>query len=204
MVLSSYMNPDQRKLEELQWRKKNDVSGDWAWGKEFAGITMASNYYTFHLMSKIMSANPQLRGIVELGTYTGSMSIYLGLEGIRKGIEVVTFDIIDLLSLESRTILDTLKVQRVVCNLFDPEVQRHMRMMLSRFPVYLIVDNGDKPREFKEFVPMLRAESIISVHDYGIEFSDADWMVHKDKVEPYLKDEWAAHNVQLASFKMKV
>jgi predicted O-methyltransferase YrrM len=187
---------------DLQQRKLQG-GGDWTWFTEFAGVTMSSNYYTFHLMSVVMRENWQIAGIMELGTYWGTMAIHLGLLGMRYGIPVTTFDIEDLLEPGTKKILDALRVQRNVGDIFEPTRQTQIKEMMGSFPIYLIIDNGNKAKEFKEFVPMLKSGSVVSVHDYGTEFFDADWEVHKDKVEPYLQDEWQAHNVQFASFKVR-
>lgn len=50
---------------------------------------------------------------------------------------------------------------------------------LTKGPVYLFCDNGNKPREIKTFAPLLRSGDIISIHDYGTEVFDRDLEILK-------------------------
>jgi predicted O-methyltransferase YrrM len=185
---------------DLHQRKFASDGGDWEWFTEFVGVPMSCNYYLFHLMSRALREQPQVRGIMEFGTYTGSMAVYLGLEAAQRGIPCSTFEIQPVLAPSTERLLRVLGVQIHVGDIFDPAHKAQIRTMLSRFPVYLLVDNGDKPREFAEFVPMLQSGSVVAVHDYEMEFFDRDWAVHSDKVTPYMQEEWRAHNVQCAHF----
>lgn len=181
-------------------RKSNQENVDWAWFYKFAGITMPSNFYTFHVFSKIFDENPQIKRIVELGTHTGSMAIALGLEGIRKGIEVHTFELAEQITEETKRILDCLSVKRYECHIFQ-EKQQIMRLLKE--PVYLLCDNGSKSVEFQEFVPSLKPGSIISVHDWGSEIHPHDIEPLQKLIEPFHESDWDRHNVQLATWKIK-
>lgn len=184
-------------------RSREDANGAWGWNTEFVGVPMSCNYYTFDVMSRVMKESSHIRGIVEFGTFTGGMAIYLGLLGLRAGVPVSTFDVVNVLEPSVERVLDRLLVSRHIGDIFSLQRQRDLEHMLRLFPVYIVMDNGDKPREFREFVPMLQSGSVISVHDYGVEFQDKDWEGYGDFVEPYLREEWRKHDVRLASFRKK-
>lgn len=186
------------KPEELEALKGDDTSA-WRWYTRFAGAYMAHNYYLYHIFSEIMDKNPQIKRIVELGTYKGAMTIVLGLEGIRKQIPVNTFDIEYLITEEVLRMHKCLGINMQMCNIFEkPEVVRE----LLNEPCFLICDNGNKPKEFEMFVGSLKEGSIVAVHDYGQEFFDSDAAIHEGKVVPYMRDEWEKHNAQLAIYRV--
>ncbi len=184
-------------------RKQHSEGGDWEWFTEFAGIHMPSNYYVFHLISKIFSAQPHLTQIVEFGTYYGNMSVCLGLQGVRHAIPCTTYDIHPYPDEKTKRIFSALNIEQRVADIFDPAIQQEIVARLSTGPTYLLIDNGDKKREFELYVPHLVPGSVVSVHDYGTEFVDKDWQVHASLVEPYLQGEWDKHNVQFASFTIR-
>lgn len=182
-------------------RKENNENGDWAWFHRFAGITMPSNYFTFHLFSKIIDENPGITKIIELGTHTGSMAIALGLEGVRKGIEVHTFEITEQITEDTKRILDALGVKRHLCNIF--EEQQLIKSLFKDGPVYLLCDNGSKSIEFQEFANKLLPGSVVSVHDWTLEIHQHDIDIYDHLVEPFHEEDWMNHNVQLATWRIK-
>lgn len=187
---------------DLNERKHHSENGDWEWFKEFAGIGMPSNYYTFHLISRIMTENPQIQRIVELGTYWGSMAVYFGLIGIRRDIPVVTLDKEDQVRPRTKKLFEALSIAYRVMDIFEHrDVVKHV---LALCPTYLICDNGNKADEFYEFGRALTPGSVISVHDYGTEFYDEDARRLSDirSIEPFHPEEWTKHNVQFATWKI--
>ncbi len=183
--------------------RKIKQSGDWEWFTQFVGVRMSCNYYAFHMMSKVLDSSPQVQGIVELGTYTGPMAMYLGMEGVRRDLPVLTIDIIDHLDAGTKKVLDRLGVVRHIGDLFDKELQARMRQTVSAGPVYMVVDGGHKAREFAEYLPMLKPGSVLSVHDWGDEFFPHDCEPFKEKVAPLFEEEWDAHHVALAHFAVR-
>lgn len=186
-------------MKTLRERNYIPEGDDWGWFKQFCGIEMSSNYYVFHIFSTILTKNPQITRIVELGTYTGSMSIYLGLEGIRNGIKVTTFDIKDHLTPPTKELLKRLGVNCIIQDIFAD--MDSVKGWLSN-PVYLLCDNGNKKQEFAQLVPHLKSGSVVSVHDYGVEFMEED-TIYPDLLEPFHPEDWQKHNVQLATWIVK-
>jgi predicted O-methyltransferase YrrM len=182
-------------------KKESNEDVNWSWFHKFAGILMPSNYYTFNIFSKIIDENPWITKIIELGTHTGSMSVALGLEGVRKGIEVHTFELNEQVSEETKRILDRLGVKRHLCNIFDDH--QFIKSLFKDGPVYLLCDNGSKAVEFQEFVPKLKSGSVVSVHDWTSEIHQHDIDPYKHMIDPFHEDDWMRHNVQLATWRIK-
>lgn len=185
---------------DLNERKHNNVEGDWAWFHNFAGIGMPSNYYTFHIFSKIIDENPQIGRIIELGTFKGSMTVALGLEGIRKGIDVHTWEISKQISEETEKLFSRLGIKAYNADIWGNK--EFIKTLFDR-PVYLLCDNGHKATEFQEFVPHLKPGSIVSVHDWNTEVHPRDIESLNAIIEPFHEDDWMKHNVQLATWRVK-
>lgn len=187
-------------MKSLRERNYLNSTADWKWYHKFCGIEMPSNFYTFHIFSTIIDENPQIERIIELGTYTGSMAIALGLEGIRKGIEVITINIHDELTLPTKKILNKLDVKIMICDIFS---KREEIKNLFDKPVYLLCDNGNKKDEFAAFVPYLKSGSIVSAHDWEVEIAPKDIALFTNKLMPFHSDDWQKHNTQLATWIVK-
>lgn len=188
---------------DLNERKLNN-EGDWNWFTQFCGIEMSSNYYTFHIFSEIIKHNPQITKIVEFGTHTGSMSIVLGLLGVLNKKPVVTYDITQATESNARELL--VKNLNVLCekqDIHDWEIRKQIVKDHFNEPIYLLCDNGNKRDEFFAFVPQLKSGSVVSVHDYGVEFLEDEWKVIENILIPFNEKDWTRHNVQLATWVVK-
>lgn len=188
-------------MRDLEFAKSNNFNGDWSWGNKFVGINMASNYYVFDIMSRLIDENPQIRSINECGTHTGTFAVYLGMEGVRKDIPVNTFEITKQVTKETNTILEKLGVNQHVWDVFAyPE---KVIKLINKEPCYFIADGGDKPREAALFVPHLKPGSIFSIHDFGLEVTYKHLEGVADRLLAIRPEEWGQHNVQLASFLVR-
>ena len=187
--------------EDYEWNKTKNFQGNWEWGTLFAGIPMNCNYYVFHQISRILAENPQIKSICEIGQCTGSMTIYLALEAVRKKIPCHSWDITRQITPETEVILNSLHVRSHYMDVFA--YKENIISMINTEPVYLICDGGDKKREAEMFVPHLKSGSIVSIHDYGREVFDADLIPIQDKVMPIRPHEWNLHNSQFCSLRVK-
>lgn len=185
-----------------QEAKFDKADHPWEWFTSVAGIGMAHNFYVHHLFSKVMDEN-DIGQIVELGTYKGSMSVMLGLEGIRKQVPVYSFDISDQTTLETSRLFTTLSIKYHIMDIFEPDNRRFLEDQLSKRKTFLICDNGRKAEEFEAFGRHLPSGSVIAAHDYLTEFHDKDVEPIAHKLEPYLKDEWNRHNCQFTMYRVK-
>jgi len=172
------------------------------WFKNFTGIQMSSNFQAFDLISRVLDANTQVRRICEIGTYTGSLSIYLGLEALRisSNLPMYTFNIERQHSSITQSIFNRLDVKFVLMNVFE---KRQDLFDLFDRPTFLLCDGGNKADELIMCCSELPAGSIVAVHDYGTEFLDKHWQVVSDYVQPIWEEEWTKEDVRLALFKIK-
>ena len=102
--------------------------------------------------------------IVELGTGTGVTSMYLGTAAAINNVLMMSFDITD------RRLPGVKAAWLNNMSFFRQDIfEDHHRIiadLLSRYPVLLFCDNGNKPKEFQTFVPHLLPGSIVIVHDW--------------------------------------
>lgn len=101
--------------------------------------------------------------------------MYLLLQCIQKEIKFLTFDI----KANSRLHHPLSKRLALVAHFMEMDIfaeKDFVEDVISRVPkpLLLFCDNGDKPREFKEFVPCLEKDDYIAVHDWPSEISKKD------------------------------
>ena len=170
------------------------------WFNQFAGIKMSSNYQTLDLLSRVIEQNPHLTQFIEIGTFTGSLSIYLGLESSRRNGQCLTIDIQKQFSEQTGILFEKLGIA-----FWEMDVFKERDRLFERFsnPLFLLCDGGNKADEFAMCVPLLKSGSIVCVHDYSKEFNDSDRQKWTQYAEPIMQDEWMKENVQLAIFRIK-
>lgn len=64
----------------------------WEYELDFVGQTAGHNPYIYHVISEVLKHN-EVSSIIEFGTQTGALTMYLGLWGLRLNIPVMSFDI---------------------------------------------------------------------------------------------------------------
>lgn len=133
-------------------------------GVSFAGILMAQYVCDWHLWECVLNEHPQLKGIVELGTWQGGMSRYLHAQAQARGMKFVTYDAV--IPDNPPPCFKKLDIYR-----YPVEIQSTARGM---GPVALFCDGGNKPRELKTFPPTMPEGSVFLVHDWGTETLPSD------------------------------
>lgn len=127
----------------------------------FGGVTGAQFWIDVILWENVLNDNPQITGIVELGTWEGGFSWFLWAQAQARGI---TFDTYDIVAPEREPPCFTqLDIYRY------PE-----RVEIGDEPIALFCDGGNKPRELATFPPMMAEGSIFLVHDWGTETLPSD------------------------------
>lgn len=110
-------------------------------------------------------AGHEVSAIVELGTCTGGMSLWLADHA---GCRVLTFDRYEPEPFpDDRVVFEQLDV-------FNDGLVVAARMRGLPRPLLLYCDNGDKPREVLAFTPLLRPGDFLAVHDFGQEIHASD------------------------------
>ena len=130
----------------------------------FGGQPLAQYLCDFMVWELVLNNNPQVKGIVELGTYKGGFSWFLDAQARARGIDFITYDIL------------APDVEPPGFNKMD--IYRHSDLVgfaaRAMGPVALLCDGGNKPRELKLFSPLCAPGSVFLVHDWGTEMLETD------------------------------
>lgn len=198
--LKKYFDSDKKihSMDEQLQRKHENRNGDWQWFLEFAGIEQSHNYYVYHLISRIISNN-KLDRIIEIGTYKGAMSICLALNAERCYADIFSFDIYDHRTEATKRLFDTVGI-----TFYNKDAFEYREIIFDAIKdkrTWVICDGGNKLEEFLMIVPKLTSGSLVSVHDYSIEFKVGAEEIYKDILEPVEPQEWLNHNAQFATWR---
>ena len=152
------------------------------------GVPVIQRWCDLLLIEKMFQKTPQLKAVLELGTLYGGLSQFLLMQTIARGQEFRTFDwqryltvgpLAQKLGLDEHFIHDDLWIGGLAT----------VRELCSRedwHPLFLLADDGDKPKELRTFVPMLQAGDIVGVHDWGTEVNEGDIDPVRALLTPYL------------------
>lgn len=186
------------------WRLKR-VNSDksWAWRKTFIGKRMQHNFWLYPTIDLLLLENKQIRCIVEIGTGHGCLTTVLGLWGAKLGIPVWS---IDHKLMHNKEIFNALHIHFHQVDQYSKEACAYIMEHINDEPVFLVCDGGNKPWEFRTFVPLLPVGSIIGVHDWGceIDYDHPEFGIRgvvEKYCEPFMEDNWSRLNVQFATFK---
>lgn len=96
--------------------------------------------------------------------------MYLTLQGLVRGFQFVTIDSTN--HGAPREKLEELGVRVLTMDLFAESAASTLKELFESLPKPLILfcDNGNKPEEWKRYVPLLEAGDYAAVHDWGTEF----------------------------------
>lgn len=179
----------------------NEKSGrNLPWHTTFIGQRMQHNFWIYAIIDKVMAENPQIKSIVEIGTGSGALSSVFGLWGVKRNIPVLT---IDKVMRHTPAILSRLGVEYMQADVFSDQVVQRIEALVGDSPTWIYCDGGSKRREVELFAPLVPADSIISAHDYQVEFfpdAVASGLI-PEVISPYRPEWWMDMNVQLAMYK---
>ena len=104
--------------------------------------------------------------IVELGTWKGVTSLHLGMSAKVMGVKFHTFDYVDVRPAKVKSAwLDNMYFyQEDILTL-----NKNLINLISKPNSLIFIDNGDKEKEFNQYVPYIGANSIIIIHDWNTE-----------------------------------
>ena len=187
---------------DKEWAKSNSLNGNWEWGSSFCNVKLACNYFVFDIMSRHLAENPQIKRIVEIGTSTGGMALYLGMEAVRMGIEFHTWNIVKETTPETDKILDRLGVIQHIGDVFEHE--KMIAELFSGQPVYYVEDGGNKYRGVETFTKYLEKDSLLSTHDYSQEIFSENLIATMETTQllPLRVEEWGEKNAQFITLKV--
>lgn len=145
----------------------------------FGGVGAAQILADYWLWEALLNGEPQLTGIVELGTAKGGFALYLAAQADARDLFFRTYDVV----------APTRRIPGFVrCDIFAQasDIGIHLQ---RRNPLVLFCDGGNKPREIKTFSRFLTPESLIVVHDWGTEMQKEDVPENVTEVYGHLCDE---------------
>jgi len=190
---------------ELWARKKINDDKTWEWYTNFVGQRMQHNYWEYNIVGQTLMDNPQIRGIVEIGTGCGGLTMLLGLWGVRLGIPVVTVETVHALYKPIEKVLDKLGVEVYNKDCFIEPMPTIIYDFIADFdPVYLVCDGGDKPKELITFGPSVGEGGLVSAHDWECEVLPSDIKPLYDVgFVPWKEEQWTEKNVQFITLQRK-
>lgn len=128
----------------------------------FGAVRIQQTWSALFVLETVLTEHkPDL--IIELGTGYGALSKFFSLFA-----PVVTFDVRNL------GIKKHPGVTFYHGDIFNQSVSGYIKSLIAGKRIFLFCDNGNKPREFKTFVPMLKPGDVVFVHDYGLEIKNSD------------------------------
>ena len=144
----------------------------------------------------------KIKRIVELGTYKGALSLYLGICGKQNDLPVYTLDVNQVANPSTMKTLQALGVFSFRINVFGDVGKVCVQSLIADEPVYLICDNGNKVAELKTYAPMLPPGSMVSVHDWTHEVhpDEVAGIVKELKLQPYKEDWWLKDYLRMATW----
>lgn len=148
-------------------------------GAYLFGIPMLQNWADMRVWERILNEHPEVHTVIELGTYRGGFAMFLLLQAMQRNMKFCTCDIENQFALH----LPVLPLEKYFLegDIFGDGKEAVLELLAddALHPILLFCDDGDKRREFKEFVPYLRSGDIAAVHDWNGEI----WY---EDVEPQL------------------
>ena len=153
----------------------------------FLGVSILQFWVDLVIWERLLNAYHDRRAIIEFGTHAGGLSTFLFLQTIQRDMKFWTFDIHrppDTPLLNFIGLLEHFHQG----DLFTEKTEAYVRSILKRddiHPLILYCDDGHKVNEVDFYLPHLRVNDLIGVHDFGTEVGK-DWMekMYGDKLEP--------------------
>jgi hypothetical protein len=154
-------------------------------------------FTAFFIWEKVLGPLEFAR-FVEVGTGYGNTSTFFMLHCIQKHAEFYTFDRMSNRATNSsplKKLLD-LRGKATVGDVYGTTLSQTVLELIS-LPsrTVLFLDGGDKPHEFRLFVPALKPGDIVAVHDWGRAIR-AEWVqdiIDTYGLEPMHAEEHARH-----------
>lgn len=176
-----------------------------AYGLIFAGQLTQHNFYTYHVISRILAANQQVKSIIELGTGHGALTLYLKLWAARLGVEIHTFDVNAFVKDDGADqMFYRLGIHRHIMDVQSDATKRLVVDIMDNKPAYIVCDNGNKPLEFVTYAPLLASRSVISAHDWGpageIRPEDVETVVREHGLVPFEPEEGNKFNTAFGTW----
>lgn len=144
--------------DDQRWRLLKETS--------FGGVAMAQIWVDLFAWEALLNSEPQLRGIIEVGTWQGGLSGWLWAQAQIRGMDFFTCD-------ATEPDRDVRGFERVDVWATPERILEEVERIGE--PLLLFCDGGNKPRELRTFGRMLtNPGSLVLAHDWGTETGPGD------------------------------
>ena len=168
------------------------------WYRTFLGIQQSHAYWMYGVIDKILNENKQIKGIIEIGTGRGALSIFLGLECYERGLKpLLTYDILS--PKKGTKLFKLLNIEFINRDYFHKDSIKEIMEYIDDIPILFVSDGGNRVKAFNYFVGLLKKDSVFASHDWEsimgnsiTKLNDATSRdtINKYSLEPLHKDEW--------------
>jgi len=168
------------------------------WYKTFLGILQSHAYWMYGIIDKVLNENKQIKGIIEIGTGKGALSIFLGLECYERGLKpLLTYDILS--PKKGEMLFKLLNIKFINRDYFHKDSIKEIMEYINDIPILFMSDGGNRIKAFNYFVGLLKKGSVIASHDWESVMGNSTTRlndvtsrdtVNKYSLEPLYKDEW--------------
>lgn len=159
------------------------------WYGHFLGIRQRHTYWMYKVIDDVLNENRQVKGIIEIGTIPGALSMFLGLECYERGFKpLLTYDIKEF---KEPKLFGLLGIKFVNRDCFNETSIKEIKEYADE-PIFFMCDGGNKIKEFNYFTGLLKKDSLIAAHDWDVEIKEKDILdtVNKYALEPLHKEDW--------------
>jgi predicted O-methyltransferase YrrM len=120
----------------------------------------------------VVAKHNQFKEFIELGTFGGVTSLYLGMMAKLRNANFYTFDISDrrIECIKNNWLDNMLFMKEDVLISANEKVIKE----IEKDSVLLFIDNGNKIKEFNLYVQYLKVNSVVIVHDWNEEIREKD------------------------------
>lgn len=160
------------------------------WFNSFLGIRQFHSYWMYKVIDDILNENEQIKGIIEIGTSRGALSLFLGLECYERGFKsLLTYDI---RARVEPKLFNLLGIKYIIRDCFNGISIEEIKEYIADIPIFFMCDGGNKIKEFNYFTGLLKQDSIIAAHDWGreIKLEDILDITNKYNMEALHEEEW--------------
>ena len=125
--------------------------------------------------------------IVEFGTHQGVTTLHLGMSAKVLNIPLHTYDITDI---RPPKIINAWLDNMIFHEENILTLNQNVIEIISKPNTFIFMDNGNKIKEFNQYMPYIGKDSVIIVHDWGQEVHEEDIMetVYEFKLIEYLPE----------------
>lgn len=142
----------------------------------FMGTRFSQDWQDLFIWENFFEKYP-MKSFIELGTGSGGMSIFFALQCFSRGIQFHTFDHQRWLETDGGlpALLKMGDNYHIVDLFSDVGTKRVAQLIADLYkPMAIFFDNGNKPKEWQTFAPLLSPGDFCIVHDWGTEFLEED------------------------------